>query len=750
MVSFSKNTYANTTYSGADIMATITIKNTDKHKNALYVLGELQTLSYSTHMNRGAVRNLGNINVIDFTNGPRTIAGSLVFAVFNRHLIRPIIEQMGVNREMLPDELPPFDITITYANEYGHNSVMRIYGVRLVNEGQVCSVNDIYTENTYQYVAQNIELLETSDFKNINPLRSEKDYQAQNFNYEMQNVLLPATSNQEIKIDTSKIIIKSIINQVAVLDTEPHLEKSKLYIESPSYKKSFLIHDDQWPHSLKLAPDEYNAILKDNDDKIIHTTSFRVDNISLDPPLITKVTTNSISGKVSDNRVQQIVCSSDKNTFTAPVIGNIFSFNDLAENTIYRIYVKDHKNNMSQPIRVQTLLENKNDNMYEQFLAFVNTNQLDDLPLIEFINEAKKGDSDFLHNCYTVFNPPSGIASKAFSESYMHLAAYFDLCYQQNKNNFIYDNKWLSAVSQNPKASDYKIFSNNGVATDFGGQKEIIVLQQHFENQIQKMSMYKPSTLWASYLQQDYLKSSSIQKSLKERFNVRNGQLPINRTTGYYDSFLSSKGSYIEIDNNVLIAHTTETFGYFAFKDDLNIDIAFKVPIPKDKKINFKTLPFYNPEKTYLVYLESQQYKSISKSIIIVRNQATYSYDSLLSLSLEYKMQNFIQEITCYEHSLFEVFCNGFYLAIQRKMNLQEYINLFDRLFYTDTKKIALSFNVNDDSILCDTVTCYAIFDLKGHLKEYGAGLEIKRYAEGHCILSTDTHIVKYINFSNI
>ena len=59
----------------------------------------------------------------------------------------------------LIDEIPPFDIVISAANEYGLRSRMVIYGVRLVNEGQVMSINDVYTENTYQFVATDLEYL---------------------------------------------------------------------------------------------------------------------------------------------------------------------------------------------------------------------------------------------------------------------------------------------------------------------------------------------------------------------------------------------------------------------------------------------------------------------------------------------------------------------------------------------------------------------------------------------------------------
>lgn len=136
--------------------------NSTKKWNAK-VIGEIQTISYSIHMEKRPVRSIGNVNAKDYVMGPRTIAGSLVFAVFNKHFAKDIIaDHNGYFKEgtaFMVDELPPFNIVISMANEYGLRSKLVIYGVRLLNEGQVMSVNDVYTENTYQFVATDIEYL---------------------------------------------------------------------------------------------------------------------------------------------------------------------------------------------------------------------------------------------------------------------------------------------------------------------------------------------------------------------------------------------------------------------------------------------------------------------------------------------------------------------------------------------------------------------------------------------------------------
>ena len=148
-------------YSGCDIIVTASLPLIDGEAiGKYYTLGSIQTLSISTHQDKRPVRSLGVINAKDYVMGPRTIAGSMVFAVFNKHFASEIMADLGAGtgtEVILPDEIPALDITISFANEYGRMSRMAIYGVKLINEGQVMSINDLYTENTYQFVALGLE-----------------------------------------------------------------------------------------------------------------------------------------------------------------------------------------------------------------------------------------------------------------------------------------------------------------------------------------------------------------------------------------------------------------------------------------------------------------------------------------------------------------------------------------------------------------------------------------------------------------
>ena len=159
-----------TSFSGCDMVAIVDINLPNANGTTTKitkVLGEMMTISYSIHMDKHPVRSIGSVNAKDYVFGPRTIAGSLIFAQFNRHIAHEILLEANrvadINRSMdqmiVMDELPPFNITISMANEYGQKARLAIYGVRIVNEGNVISVNDVYTENTYQFVATDIEYL---------------------------------------------------------------------------------------------------------------------------------------------------------------------------------------------------------------------------------------------------------------------------------------------------------------------------------------------------------------------------------------------------------------------------------------------------------------------------------------------------------------------------------------------------------------------------------------------------------------
>jgi hypothetical protein len=140
------------------------------------VLGEIQTISYSIHREKFPVRSLGSVYPRGFTRGPRTIAGSLLFMVFDKAVLHELLTPDKSDIEYynrsttLPDQIPPFDIIINFANELGSASQLVIYGIEIQDEGQVMSIDNLVLENTMRFVARDIDpmrLIGTREIRTI-------------------------------------------------------------------------------------------------------------------------------------------------------------------------------------------------------------------------------------------------------------------------------------------------------------------------------------------------------------------------------------------------------------------------------------------------------------------------------------------------------------------------------------------------------------------------------------------------------
>lgn len=140
-------------YSGCDISVTASAGGVNKK------FGELLTLSYSVHREKMPVRTLGRINPKGFTRGTRTIAGSMIFVTFDRTAFYDILKRNSRDPSDSPsevpliDQIPPIDVTISFVNEFNHGSVIRIYGIELVDHGMSMSVDDMITEQVVSYIA---------------------------------------------------------------------------------------------------------------------------------------------------------------------------------------------------------------------------------------------------------------------------------------------------------------------------------------------------------------------------------------------------------------------------------------------------------------------------------------------------------------------------------------------------------------------------------------------------------------------
>lgn len=125
------------------------------------VLGELQTITISSARSFGPVRRLGEIEPVCYKGGARTIAGTMVFAVMNKdvfaQMYQGLADGMSDNITKGPDfvdNMPPFHVLIRGYNEYGANASALLIDVKITNFGTTFSVDDMFTESTYNYVAK--------------------------------------------------------------------------------------------------------------------------------------------------------------------------------------------------------------------------------------------------------------------------------------------------------------------------------------------------------------------------------------------------------------------------------------------------------------------------------------------------------------------------------------------------------------------------------------------------------------------
>lgn len=200
-----------TTFGGSDIVATFNGK----------VIGELQAITYSITREKVPVYTMGSAEPRSFSRGKRGIAGNLVFVTFNRDALLeelsdgPQIQKYKANeysrtngdsgamqftsieewdahmsslasgssssngttgktpsnlvnkyKPRYADEILPFDITITFANEYGNMASTVLYGVELLNEGTGYSIDAPTSERAYTFVCRSVETMKPIDETN--------------------------------------------------------------------------------------------------------------------------------------------------------------------------------------------------------------------------------------------------------------------------------------------------------------------------------------------------------------------------------------------------------------------------------------------------------------------------------------------------------------------------------------------------------------------------------------------------------
>lgn len=154
-------------FSGSDIMVIFAIPFTTKQFStfdSIYkVSTEIQTLTISSTTSVLPVRRCGEVRAKYYTRGARSFAGSMVFTITNHDPFKEIFgldpsrsnASEGENAWHI-DQMPAFDIIVLANNELGGIGAQIIQNINIVNWGTTYSVDDMYTEYTYSYVAEHV------------------------------------------------------------------------------------------------------------------------------------------------------------------------------------------------------------------------------------------------------------------------------------------------------------------------------------------------------------------------------------------------------------------------------------------------------------------------------------------------------------------------------------------------------------------------------------------------------------------
>lgn len=128
-------------------------------------VGTASLISYSIYREKKQIRTIGAINTKGITKGPRTVSGRMVFTVVREHIVEMIKRELPYMRSiknLIMDELPPFDVLVSFGNEYGASAGLVIQGVTFVDEQKTLTVDDLYTENIFTYLARDIEVMKNT------------------------------------------------------------------------------------------------------------------------------------------------------------------------------------------------------------------------------------------------------------------------------------------------------------------------------------------------------------------------------------------------------------------------------------------------------------------------------------------------------------------------------------------------------------------------------------------------------------
>lgn len=134
---------------------------TSQSRSVYRKLGSLSYISLSSTRSKSMVTSLGRATGLGYTRGVRVITGVMTFLQLDRTAFYPLYSSSykknsysGIYKNTtLADELPPFDLLLTYVNERGSVSYRVISHVEIVQSQHTDSIDDVNPLEVFSFVA---------------------------------------------------------------------------------------------------------------------------------------------------------------------------------------------------------------------------------------------------------------------------------------------------------------------------------------------------------------------------------------------------------------------------------------------------------------------------------------------------------------------------------------------------------------------------------------------------------------------
>jgi hypothetical protein len=170
--------YSETSYTGSNLKVLLEVANSSNTSVRLSKqLVELTTITVSVHRVKSPAVAMGYINAKGWARGRRTIAGTIVLTKFTTDVLYSFLRSEAFTNDLSKDsayvkvdQLPPFNLTLLFGDEFGNASYQRLMGIEFVTSGDVYSIQEMYSEQTISYVA--------ADFTPLLPLTQNSLYNA--------------------------------------------------------------------------------------------------------------------------------------------------------------------------------------------------------------------------------------------------------------------------------------------------------------------------------------------------------------------------------------------------------------------------------------------------------------------------------------------------------------------------------------------------------------------------------------------